>query len=60
MEIFVLVSFWLYVIAFILISIMAGTSKYPRKQEFSLGFDLSRTLLRLPFIMWAAYLLWGN
>jgi len=60
METFVLVIFWLSLTGFFLIGLTMAFSDYPRNQEFKLQFDIARLILKIPFLIWAAYILWGN
>jgi len=59
MHTYILVSFWLTLIGLILRAIIVSVSEYPRKEQISLGAELMRFIVNIPFMLWAAYLLWG-
>ena len=59
METFVLMSFWVLVVGFVSRIFITALSTYPRKAEYSLGFDVAATIFKIPFFLWAAYLLWA-
>ena len=56
MELFIKVNFWLYVVGLILRIIVLGYADYPRKIEK--GSDVVGIIIVIPFLMWAAHLLW--
>lgn len=60
METFILLSFWVLVVGFVLRVLILSLATYPRKYEYSLGLDVAAVLLKIPFIIWCAYLLWAN
>lgn len=57
MLLFLKVYFWVAVVVTVLRFITLGFSPYPR--EISRGADAISLLISLPFIAWAAYLVWG-
>jgi len=57
MELFVKVVFWLLGISVVLKCLCLGLLDYPRKTNRLL--DLMDLLIALPFLLWAAVLLWA-
>jgi len=58
MELFVEVYFWIVIVRVVLGLLCLGYSKYPR--ETSRGTEAISLMTALPFLAWAAYLLWGQ
>ena len=58
MELFIKVNLWLYVVGLILRIITLGCADYPR--EIKKGADVVGTIIVIPFLMWAAHLLWAS
>ena len=58
MRIFILVSFWLFVLTIFLRVIVLMGSDYPRTQTYKLGTDIVRLLEAIGFAIWAAIVLW--
>lgn len=58
METYITVSFWLSLASFIIRGCQIGVCSYPRKKEYSMGFDISVIILSLPLFVWVAYLKW--
>lgn len=56
---FVLVMFWIFVIASACHFILAIMMPHPRKQEWTLAMDVSAGVGRMLVAFWAAWLLWG-
>jgi len=57
MELFIKVYFWLAIISVVLRFICIGYVDYPR--ETSRGTDTISLMMALPFVAWAAYLIWA-
>ena len=53
---FITVYFWLALISILLRVVTLGWGDYPR--EISRGIEAASIILSLPFVAWAAYLLW--
>jgi hypothetical protein len=58
MKAFILVVFILQLLRAIQITILMISKKYPRQQEFSLGYDTADFIVRLAFAFWAGIVLW--
>lgn len=56
---YILVSFWIMFVVGILKVFVLAFSEYPRKMEYSLGLDVASLIEKIPFLLWAAYLLWA-
>jgi len=59
MVLFLKVYFWIGVVSLLTKIVVIGVGEFPRKREDSLGFYISVVLLQLPFVLWAAYLIWA-
>jgi hypothetical protein len=57
MELFIKVYFWISLVGIVLRVFLVGYADYPRKT--SRGSDAVCLLLSIPFLAWAAYLVWG-
>jgi len=57
MKAFVLVTFWLTVMGFVIRCVFILLDEYPR--ETTKGGDIVSNLVGMGFVLWAAYLLWG-
>lgn len=57
-ELYLTVVFYLTLIGLILKLGIIGLSTYPRRQEYSLGFDISLVIVQLCFFVWIIYLKW--
>lgn len=59
MELYVLVSFWLGVLAFIIRIITLAVEDWPKQQKpKSLGMQVAETLLGIGVTVWAGCALW--
>ncbi len=59
MRLYVLVSFWLSTLTFVIQILAIGMSDWPRKREpESLGVAVASALIGLAFVFWAANVLW--
>jgi hypothetical protein len=59
METYILVSFWMMIIGFVLKILITAFSTHPREQTYSIGLDVADAIIKIPFFLWAAYLLWA-
>lgn len=58
MKMYLTVVFWIMVFGFVVRVLEMAISKYPRVEERSLGFDIARIFVSIPFIIWVIYLKW--
>jgi hypothetical protein len=56
MELFIKVYFWLAALTFVLRAMVLGFGEYPRK--IYKKTDTISTIIGVPFLVWAACLLW--
>jgi hypothetical protein len=59
METFVLVMFWIEVVAFILGLIVMSTKTFPYNRKETIGSATAKLILTAGFVFWAGFLLWG-
>lgn len=60
MELFVLVSFWMGVLAFSIRIFELGVSDWPQQRKpKSLGLMVAETLIGIAFTVWAGLVLWA-
>ena len=57
MLLFVKVMFWVGLVGEIIRLYLLGNGKYPR--ETSRAMDSINSMVNIPFVVWAAYLIWG-
>lgn len=60
MSAYILVSFSLMVFGFVMDAIICALGKFPVKAERGAAHYLANMVFRVPFLIWAAYLLWGG
>jgi hypothetical protein len=60
MNTYILVSFVMLVVGFFGNALAAALGAFPVKVEHGLGYFLGAAILRIPFLIWGAYLLWGG
>lgn len=54
------VVFWAGILRIFFGLIQISTSKYPRKKEYSLGFDVSGMIVGIAFFVWVCFLKFGG
>lgn len=59
-ETYLAVIFWGGVIRIAAGLFVIATSKYPRRSEYSLGFDLVRLIMAIAFFVWVCFLKFGG
>lgn len=59
MEFFVKFMFWLHLVGFVAGLITLNFYEYPRKREFSVGFDAAQAIFMLAMTLWAGFLAFG-
>lgn len=59
-ETYLAVGFWAGVIRIVLGLFVIGTAKYPRKSEYSLGFDVVWLIIAIAFFVWVCFLKFGG
>lgn len=59
METFILVYFWILLTRIVIRILMVAGEEYPRKVKYTLGSDVASLMIWIPFMFWAAYLLWS-
>ena len=57
MELYIQVSFWVGGVALFLRCFVLALCPYPR--DVSANSDIAGAIVSVPFLLWAAYLLWG-
>lgn len=59
MYLYLQVSFWLGMFAFICRVLVMASNDWPRTRTTSLGAYIGETLLSFAFLVWAGILIWG-
>jgi hypothetical protein len=58
---YILVMFWLVLVQFIILCVELALHKFPyTPPDRSQGFYIACIFLKLPLIIWPAWLLWGT
>ena len=60
MSTYILVSFWTIVLAFILNAGVLMKGEFPVIDRHGPWFYVAALLIRIPILIWGAYLLWGG
>ena len=58
MRLFVLITFWIHVLAFVIKIFTLVIAEYPRKETKTVGSDTAGALIMLSIGIWAALVLW--
>ena len=59
MQTFIKVYFWMLVFGMVADTLIMSTDEFPRVVEHGIGYYIARVLTTIPFMLWAAYLIWA-
>ena len=60
LKIYVLVTFWMFVLGFIVRMVKLSKNKFPETKQTTLGQHLFKLIIGIMYAVWAGIALWGG